>query len=210
MEKNVFVFLSDDYFVDFPDDKLMKNKEAINGQLHDRPCYYAFQAKENTEIFWVVPFSSQIEKYRRIYDSKIAKYHKCDTILFGKVLGYEKAFLIQNMCPASRQYISSVYFDKRSNLPVKVEQPLADKIERQAKKVLEMQRRGIPVIFPDVLRIEASLLKSISINKENDIPTGLKMDIERERTPFNDLLVNLSHEKESKKMQKLRDKECER
>ena len=33
------------------------------------------------------------------------KYHRCDTIVFGEVLGHEKAFLIQNMCPITEKYM---------------------------------------------------------------------------------------------------------
>ena len=31
-------FLSDQYYRDFPDDKLMQNKDIINGTPHSRPC----------------------------------------------------------------------------------------------------------------------------------------------------------------------------
>lgn len=35
-------FLSDQYYLDFPDDKLMKNKDMIDGVPHSRPCFFAF------------------------------------------------------------------------------------------------------------------------------------------------------------------------
>lgn len=38
-----FYYIDDQYYVDFPDDKLMLNKEMVNGQAHDRPCFYAFR-----------------------------------------------------------------------------------------------------------------------------------------------------------------------
>ena len=47
----------------------------------------------------MIPFSSQTSKFKGIYNKKMQKYHRCDTIVFGEVLGHEKAFLIQNMCP---------------------------------------------------------------------------------------------------------------
>lgn len=47
----------------------------------------------------MIPFSSRVAKFRGYYNAKIDKYGRCDTIVFGDVLGYEKAFLIQNMCP---------------------------------------------------------------------------------------------------------------
>ena len=42
MEQGQFCFLNDQYYEDFPDDKLMKNKEETNQFLHDRPCFFAF------------------------------------------------------------------------------------------------------------------------------------------------------------------------
>ena len=46
MEVGCFYYLSDQYFVDFPDKGLMRNKESVDGQDHDRPCFYAFQDKK--------------------------------------------------------------------------------------------------------------------------------------------------------------------
>jgi len=86
MDDGHFYFLHDNYFIDFPDPKLEKNKETINGEFHNRPCFCAFAADSN-QIFWLIPFSSKTEKFKAIYQRKIARYGKCDTILFGKVLG---------------------------------------------------------------------------------------------------------------------------
>ena len=35
-------FLSNEYYQDFPDDKLMQNKDTIDGVPHSRPCFFAF------------------------------------------------------------------------------------------------------------------------------------------------------------------------
>ena len=37
MNTGHFYYIGDQYFIDFPDDKLMRNKERVNGQPHDRP-----------------------------------------------------------------------------------------------------------------------------------------------------------------------------
>lgn len=156
MEHGHFYYINDQYFIDFPDDKLMQNKETINGISHDRPCFYAF--KDNrTGLFWLIPFSSQIEKFKALYEGKVAKYGKCDTITFGEVLGFEKAFLIQNMCPVLPQYIKNEYLDKKS-APVRISGDLEKEITSKAKKVLALQRKGINLIFPDVMKIEKELL----------------------------------------------------
>ena len=157
MEHGHFYYINDQYFVDFPDDKLMQNKEIINGVSHDRPCFYAF--KDNrTNLFWLIPFSSQTKKFRDIYNKKVARYGKCDTITFGEVLGFEKAFLIQNMCPVLPQYIKNEYLDKKS-VPVRISGDLEKEIISKAKRVLALQRKGINLIFPDVIKIEQELLK---------------------------------------------------
>lgn len=158
MDKGHFYYINDQYFTDFPDSYLMKNKEAINGQVHDRPCFYAFE-DTNTGLFWMIPFSSQVTKYRKYYNQKIAKYKKCDTITFGYVLGHEKAFLIQNMCPITPAYIKNEYRDKITNAPVRISKDFEQELVTKAKRVLALQRKGIKLIFPDVLNIENSLLK---------------------------------------------------
>lgn len=202
MDKGTFVFLSKDYFSDFPDDKLMKNKEIVDGKVHDRPCFFAFTLPKNVDIFWVVPFSSQTDKYHRIYENKIRKYHKCDTIVFGEVLGHQKAFLIQNICPVTQKYIHQVYIDNRAKIPVRIEQPLANMIEKKAKSVLEKQRKGIPLIFPDVLAIELKLIDQIQKDK-----ISLVNNFKAERTPFNDWLIDLQNKEKSSKQQKSHDSE---
>ena len=152
-----FYYITEQYFVDFPDAYLMKNKETINGEVHDRPCFYAFQ-DNCTGLFWMIPFSSQVSKYKKYYDTKVAKYKRCDTIVFGEVLGHEKAFLIQNMCPITSKYIKNEYIDSVSKKPVQVDYRFEKEIIEKAKKVLALQRKGINLIFPDVLTIEKKLL----------------------------------------------------
>lgn len=164
MQEGHFYYLSDQYFVDFPDPFLMKNKEVINGQPHNRPCFYAFK-DTITGLYWMIPFSSQVGKFRGIYNKKVKKYKYCNTIRFGYVLGHEKAFLIQNMCPVTDKYILNKYIDA-SQAPVQIDNILAKNLVSDAKRVLLLQRKGTKLIFPDVLKIEAALLSQIHNNKD--------------------------------------------
>lgn len=157
MDIGHFYYLDDQYFIDFPDPNLMQNKETINGQVHDRPCFYAFQ-DANTGLYWMIPFSSRVQKFQTIYNRKMQRYGKCDTIVFGNVLGHRKAFLIQNMCPITPQYIKNEYVDSRANTPVRINGILERELLSKARSVLAMQRNGIPLIFPDVIAIERTLL----------------------------------------------------
>lgn len=156
MDIGHFYFINNQYFIDFPDKNLMKNRETINGIVHDRPCLYAFQ-ETATGIYWTVPFSSKVSKYKQIYQNKVVKYGKCDTIDFGYVLGHEKVFLIQNMCPVSDKYINNEYIS--NNVPVQLDFNTQQRIIKKAKKILQLQRKGLSLVFPDVLYIESQLIK---------------------------------------------------
>ena len=98
MEQGSFCFLSKQYFIDFPDDKLMKNKEVLDGVKVNRPCFFAFEDEFNKNIYWLVPISSRCEKFKLIYDKKVKKHGECDTLCFGKVIDRDAVFLIQNIC----------------------------------------------------------------------------------------------------------------
>ncbi|MBO7361599.1 MAG: hypothetical protein J6V48_10770 [Clostridia bacterium] len=157
MDAGHFYYIKDQYFIDFPDPFLMQNKETIDGQPHDRPCFYAF-LDSSTGLYWMIPFSHEIQKYRAVYNKKLQRFHRCDTIAFGDVLGHEKAFLIQNMCPITPLYIKNQYIDSVSKLPVRVAGNFEKELITKAKRVLTLQRQGKKLIFPDVLKIEQQLL----------------------------------------------------
>lgn len=134
----------------------MKNKEYVDGQLHERPCFYALY-DDKTKLYWMIPFSSKTAKFENIYNNKIRKYGYCDTIEFGYVLGHKKAFLIQNMCPVTPEYINNEYFN--NNVPVNIDGATERRLISKARKVLALQRQGENLIFPDVLKIEEELIK---------------------------------------------------
>ena len=97
VENGKFYFIKDEFFSIFKDYKLMENKENGN----KRPCYFCFNDMENEEIIWFVPISSKVEKYKSIYENKKKARKKVYNFVFGKVLGKEKAFLIQNIFPTT-------------------------------------------------------------------------------------------------------------
>jgi hypothetical protein len=161
MVEGTFYFIKNEYFLEFNDKNLMKNKEIINGKLHERPCYYSY-LDIKTGLMWFIPISSQVSKYENIYNKKILKSpkHKCDTIVFGYVLGEKKAFLIQNMCPVTAKYINNEYIDKATNDPVFINDNLKKELNSKAKKILGLTKQGFDkLIFPDVLAIEKKLLE---------------------------------------------------
>lgn len=155
-----FYFLKDEYFNRFTDKYLMKNKESIGGKEHGRPCFYVFRFDE-TGIYWTIPISSNMEKFQKIFSDKVLKYGACDTIVFGNIMGNPKTFLIQNMCPTTDYYIKEEYFDFR-NKSVILSEDLNNELIFKAKRVLNLQRKGVRVIIPDVMLIEKELMKDFN------------------------------------------------
>lgn len=160
MDAGHFYFLANQYFIDFPDRRLMSNKETVNASPHDRPCFCAFQDKK-TGLFWLIPISSQLAKFRRIYQDKVNKRGRCDTIDFGYVLGREKAFLLQNMCPVIEKYIKNEYIDPLHHTPVRLDGAFERQLMQKASKVLALQRKGVSLVFPDVMKIEQEILLAV-------------------------------------------------
>ena len=149
MEVGHFYFLTPQYFEDFPNVHAMKN----TSEERNRPCFCAL--KED-DLYWLVPISSQIKKFEKIYSDKIKRFNRCDTIAFAELLGIKKAFLIQNMCPVTEEYVRNEYLDQHSN-PVRICEKREKSIISQAKKVLNLHHRGTTLIFGNVLTIEEQL-----------------------------------------------------
>ena len=158
MDSGCFYFISDKYFEDYPDPLLSRNKAKMADGKHNRPCFFAFK-DEQTGLFWMIPISAQSEKYRALYQKKLQKYKRCDTIAFGEVLGYDSIFLIQNMCPVTSDYILEEYYHTGTNTPVRIDERIERVIVEKAKRVLALQHNGVNLILPDVLAIEKKLLE---------------------------------------------------
>ena len=116
MTKGKFYFLSDEYCDKYSKYGVMTNKETTSDGLHKRPCFYAIQDIKNENIYWMVPISSQIEKYRNVLEEKLKRYKVYDGLEFGYVQGREAAFLLQNICPVTEKYIVEKYIDSCQNL----------------------------------------------------------------------------------------------
>jgi len=171
MDSGRFCFLSDQYYADFPDEYLMRNKEVVDGVLRDRPCFFVFQDSITPEILWLVPISSNYTKYKALHDKKVERYKKCNTIRFGKVLGKQAAFLIQNMCPVTESYIREVYVDK-NGVEIQIDGRIAHDVITNAREVLAISKRGAKIIFPDVTAIHKVLREQIAQQKAKTPDNG--------------------------------------
>ncbi len=139
--------IKDEFFERMSDKYLMSNKE--NGNY--RPHFYAIRDSKQEELLWMIPISSQVEKYKKVVEKKIQKYGKCNTIIIGRFAGKENAFLIQNAFPIRKEYLDHIHTIE--NKPIKVHDKLDWELTVCLKEILAMHKRGIHLFFPDVDKI---------------------------------------------------------
>lgn len=154
IEEGKFYFIKNEFFYLFENYELMENKEDGN----KRPCYFCFNDVENEDIIWFVPISSKVDKYKNIYENKRKTRKKVYNFVFGKVLGKEKAFLIQNIFPTRQEYIESVYKNKMQD--VKITESLKREIIETSINVIKLAKKGINIPFYDIIEMKEVLLKS--------------------------------------------------
>lgn len=153
VENGKFYFIKDNFFNIFKDYNLMANKENGN----KRPCYFCFNDPENNKITWFVPISSKVEKYKSIYESKKKSKKKVYNFVFGKVLGKEKTFLIQNIFPTTEKYIENKYQNKMQD--VEITETLKQKIIKTSMTVISLAKKGINIPFYNIIEMKEILLK---------------------------------------------------
>ena len=148
MKKTGFYIIKDKFFEDMSDSYLKGNKEG------NRPHYYCFE-DTNTEIYWMIPLSSQIDKYKRIVEKKEKAGKPCDIIHIVRLDdSRESAFLIQDMFPIIEEYIEREYTIAGNHLMLTSEHTVKE-IEQKARKVMGMLKRGVKFTptQPDVMAI---------------------------------------------------------
>lgn len=153
MVERGFYIIKDRFFKEMNDPYLKGNKEA------NRPHYYCFK-EEKTGLYWMIPLSSRIDKYKRIINKKTSKGRQCDILHIMKLdNGKESAFLIQDMFPITDEYIERTYTIANNHLTITSEHS-AREIEKKAKKVMIVLKRGVKFTptQPDINKIINKLL----------------------------------------------------
>ena len=133
----------------------MSNKEQGNY----RPHYYAIQDKKNPKLYWMIPISSQAEKYKGIVDKKKTRDGKCNTIVIGLFAGKENAFLIQNAFPVIEKYFDHIHTIQEQ--PVTIHKKLDKLLVENLSEVLAMYNRGIKLTFTDITTIRTIMEKEL-------------------------------------------------
>lgn len=147
MKSGNFYYIKDTYYSKFGNHGVMKGKEEDENGKHGRPCFYCF---EYNSFYWMIPISSQVDKYKLLYEEKIKRYPIYDGIKFGYVNGKKRAFLLQNICPITKNYIDSEYRIDKDSIPVKVNQNFAKQLNSAARKIIRLYNSGTKIVLTDL------------------------------------------------------------
>lgn len=153
---NSMYIIDDSYFIDFPDSYLKGNKDA------NRPHYYCFKGSQ-PGLYWVIPMSTKIEKFKRIMQKKAEQKKPCDSIHILTIANKESAFIISDMFPITEDYITREYTINGIPLQLKNHKDIKV-IDKKARKVLALLRSGHKFVptQPDVFTIEQQLLAKLA------------------------------------------------
>lgn len=152
MIKTGFYIIKDKFF-DIVNDPFLKGNKQGN-----RPHYYCFEDLK-TGIYWIIPMSSKLEKYKKIIEYKEKKGKKCDILHIAKLDNdKESVFLIQDMFPITEEFVEREYTIAGNHMKVTSEHVVKE-IERKARKVLSLLRRDIRLtpLQPNVMKIYRQL-----------------------------------------------------
>lgn len=149
-------FVSDAFFAKVQDPYL-----KINYENTKRPHYFAF-LDNKTELYWLIPCSSKIEKFEHLIQKKQAQHKPTDTIMIVKIFNRKTVLLFQDMFPVTASYIDGQYI--KGGQPVQIADPkLIQKLEKNARRIITLLRRGVRFTptQPDVIKIEQLMLAEL-------------------------------------------------
>ena len=138
--------IKDEYFDVVDDENLMTNNERGKKRL----TYFTIKDKD---ILWFIPLSSKVEKYRKIINSKVNKYGRCDTILIREILGKDSVILLQNAFPTLEKYIDHAHLLDNGK-PAKVVKSLKDEILQKFRYLMKLKSKGVNLFFTDIDKIK--------------------------------------------------------
>lgn len=142
-----FYHIKNEYFSTVNENTLMSNYE--NGGY--RPHYFTVRDSSNSDILWMVPVSSQFNKYKALHDKMIAKYHHCTKIVLGKCGGKDAAYLVQNAFPITSDYLDHVH--TLQGQPLTLHTTTANTVINCLNNNLRLHNRGVRLFFADIDRL---------------------------------------------------------
>ena len=151
IKENGLCIIADRYFSDFPSIRHMSNNHE------NRPYYLVIRGQGN--IFWMVPLSSNVEKYRKKIESDEEKYGNCLYYYIARVKDTDSVFLVGNTIPVTEEYIKKPF--TINGVPFVIEDKQDVKtITSKLRRYLAMVRNGKMKPAVDILGIEKKLLNT--------------------------------------------------
>lgn len=146
--------IKDEFFDIVNDDNLMTNHE----RGRKRPTYFTIK---DGNILWFIPLSSKVEKYKKVIETKMKKYGRCDTILIREILGKDSVILFQNAFPTLEKYIDHAHM-LNNGKPAKVVASLKEEILHNFEYLLKLKTKGINMFFTDIDKIKEKMLEELN------------------------------------------------
>lgn len=143
-----FYKVKDEYFSEFPSKRHVYNKNE------NRPYYLAL--KEESGIIWLIPISSQVEKYEAKILADEEKYGECIKCHIIRFMSEKRAVLIGNMIPVTSEYIKgeftvlSIHYVVRDAKAIKA-------IKKKSARYLSLVKANKLRPYVDILGIERTL-----------------------------------------------------
>lgn len=99
--------------------------------------------------------------YSKIYDNKKLRVGKKPVynFVFGKVLGKDATFLIQNIFPTTEKYIEKKYTN--SNKDVEIPIVVKEEIITTALRVIRLAESGVNIPFYNIIEMKEVLLEDL-------------------------------------------------
>ena len=159
IKKNGFYLIKKEFF-DKINDPYIPTKE-------NRPVFFCIQDKKNSELWWVIPMTSQLDKANKF----ISKYgeEKCYKFEINTTMD-KSVFNIQDLFPITSKYIDREFKIDGVHYVIK-DKNLIKKVEKKASKVISMEMVGEKMLNTsvNVQRIKNILEQEINSEKNKKL-----------------------------------------
>ena len=159
IKKNGFYLIKKEFF-DKINDPYIPTKEK-------RPVFFCIQDKKNSELWWVIPMTSQLDKANKF----IRKYgeEKCYKFEINTTMD-KSVFNIQDLFPITSKYIDREFKIDGVHYVIK-DKNLIKKVEKKASKVISMAMVGEKMLNTsvNVQRIKNILEQEINSEKNKKL-----------------------------------------
>ena len=159
IKKNGFYLIKKEFF-DKINDPYIPTKE-------NRPVFFCIQDKKNSELWWVIPMTSQLDKANKF----IRKYgeEKCYKFEINTTMD-KSVFNIQDLFPITSKYIDREFKIDGVHYVIK-DKNLIKKVEKKASKVISMAMVGEKMLNTsvNVQRIKNILEQEINSEKNKKL-----------------------------------------